>query len=346
MDQKVLSHRETAYIFRSLASLLHTGLGTADAFYLLAQEEPGTLGQILTRAGELLDCGDTLWETLEKCGVFPASSTGMVHVGEQTGRTEEALMALADFHEERDRTLRQLRSTLGYPALLLVLMLAVIGVLLVEVLPVFDSVYASLGNRLTGIAGGLLQLGQALKALLPALFVLLLLTALAVSAYGFCPPFRSALTALWQKKFGDRGIHRKFNNARFARALAMGIASGLPLEEAVILARSLLDSPGAAARCDACTAALEAGTPLTDALSSTQLLPLYACRLLAVGLKGGNAERMLDDIAKRMMEEASQSLENTVEKVEPAIVLACAVLVGAILLAVMLPLMHILAAIG
>ena len=55
---------------------------------------------------------------------------------------------------------RRIKSALLYPAVMLMLMLVVIAVLLVKVLPIFNDVYASLGGRLTGVAGGLLAMGQ------------------------------------------------------------------------------------------------------------------------------------------------------------------------------------------
>ena len=92
---------------------------------------------------------------------------------------EESLTALADYYDERCRMERRLRSAVLYPAVILLLMLVVMVVLLTKVLPVFNDVYASLGGRLTGVAGGLLALGQALDAALPWLCGLLVL---AVSA--------------------------------------------------------------------------------------------------------------------------------------------------------------------
>ena len=108
----------------------------------------------------------------------------MIEVGEETGRTEEALSALSQYYEQRARLDRQVRSALLYPAVMLVLMLLVIGVLLVRVLPIFDDVYASLGGRLTGVAGGLLAIGRWLDSAMPVLWVLLALVVVGFGAFG------------------------------------------------------------------------------------------------------------------------------------------------------------------
>ena len=71
-------------------------------------------------------------EALAGQGLFPAYVTGLVTVGERSGRTEEALNALSAYYEQRDQLDRQVRSALLYPSVLLVLMLVVIVVLLAK----------------------------------------------------------------------------------------------------------------------------------------------------------------------------------------------------------------------
>lgn len=342
-----LTNEEISSLCHGLALMLHAGIPLADGAYLMAEEEQGQYKERLTGLGRRLDEGALLSAAMEDLGGFPDHVTGMVQIGERTGGLEEALNSLAAFYEERQRISNRLRSALAYPSLILLLMLAVVGVLLVKVLPVFDEVYASLGSRLTGIAAGLLQLGQLLEAALPVLLVLLILAAAAVLLYARWTPFREKCGAFWQNRFGDRGVSRKFNNARFARALAMGLSSGLPLEEALELSRMLLsDIPGAARRCGICAERLAAGASLSEALGEAELLPASACRMLTVGLKGGNSDRVMEEIADRLMEDAGDALEAAISRVEPAMVLTASVLVGLILLSVMLPLMNIMSAMG
>jgi type IV pilus assembly protein PilC len=182
---------------------------------------------------------------------------------------------------------------------------------------------------------------------MPVLVILLAAAALLVIAFSTSPSFRAKVLGIWQKKFGDKGISRKRNDARFAQALAMGMASGLPLEEAVALCATLLrDSPAAAQRCEACAERLQEGGDLADALLESGMLPPAACRLLTLGLRGGSGDTAMEEIARRLSDEADRALERRVAQVEPALVLVTSLLVGAILLSVMLPLMNIMTAIG
>ena len=338
---------EIADLCRKLALLLHGGIGAADGVFLLAEEEQGQTGALLKEMGAQMDHGATLAGAMESLGVFPACVTGMVQAGEQTGHLEEMLESIARFYEQRSRSLRQIKNAVTYPSVILALMLLVLGVLLTNVLPVFDDVYATLGSRLTGVAALLLQLGQILKQSLPVLFGLLAALVLGLLFYGFCAPFKNRVNRGWTAKFGDRGVLRGYNNANFVRALAMGLESGLRVEDAAELAGKLLaDVPAAAARCDRCMQLLRSETPMQEAMEKTGFLTPAQSRMLAVGLRQGSGDRVCEELANRLMEQADEALENKVAKIEPAMVLLASVLVGMILLSVMLPLMNIMSAIG
>ena len=99
-------------------------------------------------------------------------------------------------------------------------------------------------------------------------------------------------------------------------------------------------------RCKDCRTRLEQGEAQGSALKNSGLLPAASCHLLELGLKSGSGERSMEKIAGDMAENSEAALEEAVSRVEPALVLVCSALVGIILLSVMLPLMHIISAIG
>lgn len=344
----LLSNDTISGLCRGLSLLLHAGVGVGDGLALLAQEEESpALRAVLDEMARQMDDGSPLAAALRSSGRFPNYVCGLVEVGERSGRTEEALAALARHYEDRGRLERRLRSALLYPAVLLVVMLAVIVVLLARVLPVFNEIYADLGGRLTGVAGGLLTLGRVLDQAMPVLCVLLVLVVLFLALFAALPAFRERVLALWRKSRGDKGVSRQINTARFAQSLSMGLSSGLPLEEALTLSADLLaDVPSAAAKCRDCLARLDEGTPLAQAMSQSGVLPRAQCRLLELGLRSGSGDSAMEQIARQLSEESEMALEETVGRVEPTLVVITSVLVGLILLSVMLPLMHIMTAIG
>ena len=243
MKQK-LTHEEISSFSLELSLLLHAGVTVGGALALLADESGPDYHDLLDPMAQAVDDGASLSQALRQSGAFPVYVCGLVEVGERSGRTEEALRALSEYQEGRSRMGRKLRSALLYPAVMLVLMLVIIGVLLVKVLPIFDDVYASLGSQLTGVAGGLLLVGRWLDRAMPVLWAVL--AVLAVFFFGFAAVggFRAKVLSLWRGRRGDKGVSRKMNTARLVQALSMGMSSGLPLEEAVELAQEL-DLPSA-----------------------------------------------------------------------------------------------------
>lgn len=343
-----LTNDEVSALCLGLSLLLHAGVGVGDGLSLLADEEPNTpYGELLRKLALEADDGIPLAQSFKDSGAFPDYVTGLLDIGERSGRMEETLAALSRYYEDRSRLNQQIRSALTYPAMLLVIMLAVIGVLLVQVLPVFNDVYAQLGGSLTGLAGWLLGLGQGLGAAMPVLCILLGAVVVVLIIFAASPGFRDRAMGLWRSWFGDKGVSRKINDARMAQSLSMGLASGLPLEEALELTAELMEgTPAAKERCVACLKELEDGKSLADAARDTELMPRAESRLLDLGMRSGTGDAVMSEIARRLTEESEIALEQRVAQVEPALVVVTSILVGVILLSVMLPLMNIMTAIG
>lgn len=343
-----LTNTAIADFCKQLALLLRSGVLLGDGLYLLAEEEKDPDYQkMLHGLAARIENGIFLSAALEETHAFPDYVSRLLTVGERTGHLEETLLSLSGYYEHQEQLSRQLKNALTYPAILLLMMLVVIIVLLGKVLPVFDDVYASLGGSLTGIAGALLKLGNFLNTIMPLLCVLLAALAAIIAAVSLSAGLRSRVFKFLQYRFGDKGISRRINDAHFARALAMVLSSGIPLEEGILLAGSILENnPHAAARCADCLNRLTSGEELSAALSASRMLPPSSCRMLALGIRAGNGDTVMSEISDRLAAEATQALENRISQIEPALVLITSLLIGAILLAVMLPLMNIMKAIG
>lgn len=345
--KKTISHEEISSLCTELSMLLHAGVTVGDALALLAEEADTDWKKLLTALAGDVDSGLPLSSAIRNAEVFPSYVCGLIEAGEQAGRLEEALNALAVYYENRTRLNKHIRRALLYPAVMLLLMLVVIAVILVKVLPVFNDVYASLGGQLTGVAGGLLTFGECLGAAMPVLWILLVILALFVTAFSAIASFRAKILTGWKKGMGDRGIFRRMNNARLAQALAMGTASGLPIEDSLTLAAGLMeDVPAAKARSLDCRDKLDSGMSLSEAMEKSGLLPPAKSRLLEISRKSGSEDTAMDKIARDLIEESETELEDKIGRIEPALVLVCSVLVGLILLSVMLPLTHIMTVIG
>ena len=348
MKQEKLTNEEIGELCLALAHLYHAGIGMGDAFALMAadQERP-EFAKLYSVMARQADDGSPLSGIFRESGRFPDYVCALLEVGERVGKSEETLNALARYYEGRSAMSRRLRTALLYPSVLVCVLLAVVVVLLVWVLPVFNDVYARLGSGLGGFAGGLLAVGAGLRKIMPLLCVLLAAAVVFAILAALSANLRAVLLSFWRGYCGDKGISRKINSARFAQALAMGLCSGLTDREAVDLAAGLSDgSDGFRLRCERCLKKLEEGGSLSAALRESELLSRADCRLLEAGIRSGHGADVMEQIALRLMEEGEGALESLTGKIEPALVLLMSVMVGIILLSVMLPLMHIMTAIG
>lgn len=348
MKQVRLTNEDVGAVCLALAHLYHAGIGAGDALALLAEDASATdFGALFTSMSRRADEGATLAQTFREAGCFPHYVCSLLEVGEQVGKTEDTLNALSRYYQGRARMDHRLKAALLYPSVLLVVLLAVVVILLVWVLPVFNDVYTQLGSSLTGVAGGLLLLGTVLRKAMPLICIFLGLAVVFVCAMALSPKARDTLLAKWHQSRGDKGIYRQINAARFAQALSMGLSSGMTAQEAAALATLL--SEGSAefqARCKSCLARMDSGETLVIALRESELLSNAECRLLEAGVRSGSSETVMEQIASRLLEESEAALEEKTAHIEPTLVVVMSLLVGVILLSVMLPLMHIMSTIG
>ena len=345
MKVKILTNEQISAFCTALEHLLRAGIGLGDALVLMKEgEKEQTTRQMLKRMAFLADEGATLSGVLRESGVFPAYVSTMIEVGERTGKTEQTLSAVARYYEGRNRMDRHLRSALVYPVSLLAVLLAVSFVLLIWVLPVFNDVYVRLGSSLTGVAGGLLKLGAGLRKGMPILCGLI-----AVVAVCLCiKPVRGWFAKLWNQIRGDAGVQKKVLSARFVQALSMAVSSGMSDAEALELACTLSEGETSAFcnRCRKCCIAAEKGKSLPDTLYENDFLTASNRRLLIAGTRSGQGETVLQKISESMLEESEEAIAGRTGHIEPVIVAVACLLIGTVLLSVMLPLMHIMTAIG
>jgi len=345
MKPKMLTNEQICAFCTALEHLIRAGIGLGDALILLKEDEQDPqIRRMLTQMALRADEGAALSAVLRESGRFPAYVITLAAVGEQTGKPEQTLESLVRYYENRERMDRYLRAALVYPASLLAVLLAVTLVLLIWVLPVFEDVYARLGSSLTGVAGGLLAVGTALRKGMPVICVFLAVLGAVLAVR----PLRSWMLRQWKRVWGYRGTQRKVLSARFVQALSMAVSSGMPDVQALELAKSLSEGESSAFRdrCKKCCEAAVSGAAMSKVLYDNGFLSPSDRRLLDAGVRSGRGEVVLQKISQRMLEQSEETLERRTGYLEPVVVAAACVLIGTVILSVMLPLMHIMTAIG
>lgn len=333
---------------RELHQLVRTGIPLAEGLTMLREDEtdPDTRSwlEALCRSTEE---GLPLASALRETGAFPAYMTDMVSLAEETGRLEDVLLSLQRHYDRQLRMAADIRGAVAVPVTLFAVMVAVVILLVTQVLPVFDRVFAQLGVRMGAVATGMMNAGAVLAKAGTGIAVVLVAAAAAALVVALVPALREKFAAGFRRSFGGRGILGQMAAARFASSMSMAVASGLSMEESVSLSAKLC---GGAKEIDEkterCRKEIEEGGSPADALADSGLFSGRDCRLLKLAEQTGSLPDTLEDLAQRQEEESLRRIDRTVGAIEPAIVVITSALAGVILLSVMLPLMGLLSTIG
>ncbi len=333
---------------RELHQLVRTGIPLAEGLTMLREDEtdPDTRSwlEALCRSTEE---GLPLASALRETGAFPAYMTDMVSLAEETGRLEDVLLSLQRHYDRQLRMAADIRGAVAVPVTLFAVMVAVVVLLVTQVLPVFDRVFAQLGVRMGAVATGMMNAGAVLAKAGTGLAVVLVILAAAALVVALVPSLREKFVTGFRRSFGGRGILGQMAAARFASSMSMAVASGLSMEESVALSAKLC---GGAREIDEkterCRKEIEEGGSPADALADSGLFSGRDCRLLKLAEQPGSLPDTLEDLAQRQEEESLRRIDRTVGAIEPAIVVITSALAGVILLSVMLPLMGLLSTIG
>ena len=333
---------------RELHQLVRTGIPLAEGLTMLREDEtdPDTRSwlEALCRSTEE---GLPLASALRETGAFPAYMTDMVSLAEETGRLEDVLLSLQRHYDRQLRMAADIRGAVAVPVTLFAVMVAVVVLLVTQVLPVFDRVFAQLGVRMGAVATGMMNAGAVLAKAGTGLAVVLVILAAAALVVALVPSLREKFVTGFRRSFGGRGILGQMAAARFASSMSMAVASGLSMEESVALSAKLC---GGAREIDEkterCRKEIEEGGSPADALADSGLFSGRDCRLLKLAEQTGSLPETLEDLASRQEEAGLRSIDRMVGAIEPAIVVITSALAGVILLSVMLPLMGLLSTIG
>ena len=222
------------------------------------------------------------------------------------------------------------------------MMAAVIVILLVKVMPIFQQVFRQLGTEMTGFSRALMGLGTALNRY-SILFIVLLLLVIAAA-------FAGTHTAGGRRFFRKIGLHfsrirsmqEQLSVCRFASGMAISLKSGLTQEQSLELTERLIEDTDFCKKLEACRNGLSEGQDLAALLHQEQILTGVYARMASIGARTGELDAVLERIADLCQEDLDDRMNRTLAVLEPTLVITLSLIVGVILLSAMLPLMGIL----
>ncbi|MCL2767584.1 MAG: type II secretion system F family protein [Synergistaceae bacterium] len=345
--RKELTNTFLSMFCMEMHMLLQAGIALDEGVLMLQDDEPEKEGKaVLQCLLDELDKGESLSSALRKAAFFPRYMVSMIETGEKTGRLAETLRALSEYYDREERQSIAVKNAVLYPAILLVMMVAVVLILIIYVLPVFNDVFGRLGSRMSPLATNLMQFGgwlgnvsAIIAAVGGAIFI-------AVMAMWIMPGLRESVVKAFKNRFGSRGIFGSTANAHFVAAMTLSVASGLDAEEAMKMAASVSGGTKAVDEKNAlCVDMLRSGKTLHEAMRDAGILSARDGRMLALGVRSGMADMAMTEIARRKERDVQDDMDRLIGRIEPALVITTSIIVGVILLSVMLPLMGIMASI-
>jgi len=348
VKKKALTNNYLSVLCAELAMLLDAGLTVSDSLQMMQEDEPDSDGKALMQA--LLDplmAGEQFSGALKSSEVFPRYMVHMIEIGEKTGRLVETLRALSEYYERQIRLSVTIKNSVLYPAILLILMIAVVLILIVQVLPIFNDVFGRLGTQMSPLAIRLMQFGEWLGNAAIAIAVVFTVIFILIALVMILPKLRKAVLKTFSDRWGGRGIFGKIATSRFVFAMTLAMASGLDTAEAIGIAASVSGGSKAIdSKHEECVRLMDSGSTLSEALSGAGILSSQDGKMLSIGSRSGKADEAMAEIARRSDLNARDSIDRIVGRIEPALVILSSIIVGVILLSVMLPLMGIMTAIG
>lgn len=325
------------WLARQLATLLAGGVPLSQALRALVAGG-GTLAPVLLSLLRQLEAGWPLSVALAgHPALFDPLFCRAVALGEQTGRLDRALMRLAVGRERARRLAARARTAMLYPALVLLLAVAVTVAMTQWVLPTLVATFAEAGEPLppqTRWLIALVGLPERLPWLLPALLALAvsLRSGLRRTARGRAMVERLLLAL---PLLGALRLHTSL--ARWCAALADTLAAGVPLLEALPGAGAASGSERLSRATRTALQRLAEGMGLADALAAAGVFPPLLLQLAAVGESSGALDDLLERAAAHYEEETDRALQIVLALLEPLSLILLAGVCGVLLWALYLP---------
>ena len=346
-EQRPLSSNELSTFCAQISMILQAGISLQEGVSILMEDAAGQEGQAVYHAIlSHLELGAPLHAALKETGCFPHYLVHMTEIGERSGKLEQVMHSLGAYYKREQAVASSIRSAVSYPLIMIGMMLLVIAVLIIKVLPIFDSVFAQLGGEMSPLSKALMSLGVAVGSYSWVFAALFALAAIGFFALRQSASLRAKLERLASRMPLTKGLYAKIASGRFASAMSLMLSSGLDMDESLDMVYRLIDNEYLRHKLTLCRDFIAQGASLPEALSRAEIFSGIYARMVSVGFKTGAGDSVMQDLAERYEQETDAQIGKLISVLEPTLVAILSIVVGMILLSVMLPLLGIMSSIG
>jgi len=335
-----LNASETVLFLQQLSTLSEAGMPLIDALASIADgmSKQASRRAVFTIRKQVLE-GGSLAEAL-RAQHFDEVICNMIAAGEETGQLEAVASRLAELLEHRQQLNQDLLSATLYPAIIMGFGVLVMLFLTTVVIPKMVAVFERAGGDLPTLTRVVIALSDFLRAyggwLIVALAALILIYKLLMRR----PSARQRRDAWLLRLPGISKLLVTIETARFSRTLGMLLSGGVPALAAMLIANQSWSLMPLKAIGEQAREGLREGESLASALQHGGYIPSMATQLLAVGEQSGQLDTMLLRIAEHYEKEVSRNLSRMLTIAEPLLVMCMAVGVGALAMAILLPIVE------
>jgi type IV pilus assembly protein PilC len=332
--------QDIAVFSRQLATMLGAGIPLVQAFEIVGagHDKPAMQKLILDIKADI-EGGTSLHESLARRPLyFDDLYVNLVEAGEQAGALESLLDKVATYKEKTEALKKKVKKALFYPTAVLAVAIIVTVILLIFVIPQFETLFKGFGADLPAFTQMVINLSRFVQT--KGIFIA---AVLAGAVYAFLY-FKKRSRKM--REFLDRAalkfpiigpILNKAAIARYARTLSTMFAAGVPLVEAL---ESVAGATGNIVYEDAVMRMkdeVSTGQRLQRAMENVDLFPNMVIQMIAVGEEAGALDEMSGKVASFYEAEVDNAVDAMSSLLEPLIMAILGVLVGGLVIAMYLP---------
>jgi len=340
---KVKAKHLTAFT-RQLSTLQDAGLPVLRSIRILeGQCKPGPLKNSLMGTIEDIESGATLSEAMSKQPkAFDDLYVNMVRAGEAGGALELILQRLADFKERAQSLKRKVQGAMIYPVVVVLVATLIVGFIMVYIIPKFKKIFEGFGTELPKITEVLISTSDFVAAywfmgpVLPIAFILMI----KIIRKNKTGEYIVDLIMLKLPVMGK--IVQKSTTARIMRTLGTLIASGVPILEALTIARDTSGNAVFKRAFDNIYAAIREGESIAVPLKEARIVDDLVVNMVDVGEETGALDNMMYKVADVYDEEVAVLVDGMIKLLEPLLVVVLGLVVGFIVIALFMPLIKLL----
>lgn len=332
--------KDIAIFTRQLATMLQSGIPIAQSFDIVGKgHENPSVQALVNTIKQDVESGTSLTHALGKHPLyFDALYCNLVAAGEQAGILDGILEKLATYKEKIEGIKSKIKSALFYPTAVIVVAFIITAVLLIFVIPQFESLFKGFGADLPALTKMVVNLSRVFQDWWWAIIGSVVGAVFTASyMYKRSPAAQHAMDRLLLRAPVIGVIVKKATIARFARTLATMFAAGVPLVEAL---DSVSGATGNRLYYEGTLAIkndISTGMQLQAAMNATGLFPNMVIQMVAIGEESGELDKMLTKVADFYEGEVDDAVAALSSLLEPIIMAFLGVVIGGLVIAMYLP---------